>query len=74
MLIMKLIGVICHLPRFEGSSMAFPSLSELIIENCNKEILGSTVGLSFLITPRTRSMPELMHLEGGDCTDSNTCF
>ena len=58
--LMKL--AIHHFPRSEGSYVAFPSLSELIIEDCNKEILRSIVRLTSLITPRTMGMPELMHL------------
>lgn len=57
--------VIKRCPKLEGSSMSFPSLSELTMEDCNQELPGSILGLTSLTTLKTKSMLELQHLRNG---------
>ncbi|EOX96600.1 Cc-nbs-lrr resistance protein, putative isoform 1 [Theobroma cacao] len=59
--LMKL--VIKHCPNLEGSSMSFPSLCELNMEDCKEELLRSIVGITSLTTVRAKSMPELQFVQ-----------
>ncbi|XP_022759441.1 putative disease resistance RPP13-like protein 1 [Durio zibethinus] len=57
--------VIKRCPKLEGSSLSFPSLDELNIEDCNVELLGSILGLTSLTTVTARSRPKLQCLQNG---------
>ncbi|XP_021281483.1 putative disease resistance protein RGA1 isoform X2 [Herrania umbratica] len=59
--LMKL--VIKHCPNLEGSSVSFPSLCELNMEDCKEELLRSIVGITSLTTVRAKSMPELQFVQ-----------
>ncbi|XVF33692.1 hypothetical protein REPUB_Repub17cG0190200 [Reevesia pubescens] len=57
--------VIKRCPKLGGSSMIFPPLCELNMEDCNEGLLGSILGLTSLTTLTARSMSELQHLQNG---------
>ncbi|KAK8684659.1 hypothetical protein V6N13_040675 [Hibiscus sabdariffa] len=57
--------VIKRCPKLEASSMSFPSLNELNVEDCKEELLSSILWPSSLTTVTTKGLPELQHSQNG---------